>query len=971
MRLNLRIWDSSDVQHYLELYSNDPVSLTKQFTDIQNVNSPSGSFSQSFRVPATGTNASVFDNFQDVNSVGDFNPKRKLRAELESDTIPIIRGYVQFKACYIEKKEFPEYEIVFFGETVNIFKEIGDKKLSELDLSAFNHTVNYANILSSWSLGLFSGDVVYGLVDRGRNWAQDGTGNSITSSSPIYAAQTTPFVRNKVIVEQILSEAGFTLDSTFADTSYFTTQYTPFLNGKSLIEPDAANFNLFAAGLTTDETISSSNGTFISSAFSDSSPFYNPNGDFDTATDAFTPPDDGDYIIEFNVTIDANSSPLGLNKSISVAIRNITDGVNVYQTSTVSIPVGAEYTFTDTPTLSLDSTKEYALAVVYSQQDGNFIVKGNNQLSTVGGNTWWRHAAPYLPLYDFDVDLSLNAPDIKQKDFLIGLQRKFNLVFIPDNNNPNNIIIEPLEDYVGTGDTLDWTSLIDYEKSVKIEPTTSIQKREYEWTYSEDKDIVNQFFIDNADRTYGRYEIEDTENDFATGKLSIKNPFGAYPCAIINGTSIVIHKSIDASGQVISDPKCKSVFYGGLVDCENIYFFNDGTSSSVLTTQYPYFGHYDEPNATINGNDLNYGGETPLHLIEGNPNNNLYNQFWRTSVNELYSTEARKLTAFFDLSSVDYYNIKFSDLVYIKDAYWRILKVNSFQPNTDDLTQVELLKILDTPRACEYIPSQISIGGVVEFTDEAGSTSFGSQECCEFWGYEWSITNSRCYATTIGEIVTPQTDLAMRGVANQRAISMGTNTIGVGSSNGVYAGTNNTIGTGNPASIVVGENNTILDNVGFCQVFGKDAVAFAEGLAVSGDAIAKTGDKQSGVILLGYTGAMSGTITLFPYLDIPNNATLAIDMNYCLSEWNVATSRIISEHNLSASTVITKDTGGTSFVTPVVIKDVGTIGTGNYTPNIDNTTDPTQHRIQLTKSGGALANNVNVVCRIEYTITRH
>jgi len=73
----------------------------------------------------------------------------------------------------------------------------------------------------------------------------------------------------------------------------------------------------------------------------------------------------------------------------------------------------------------------------------------------------------------------------------------FNLVFVPDNNNPLNIIIEPFEEYIGTGDTLDWTNLIDYGKTVKIEPTSDIQKREYEWTFTEDKDVVNQFYKEN------------------------------------------------------------------------------------------------------------------------------------------------------------------------------------------------------------------------------------------------------------------------------------------------------------------------------------------------------------------------------------------------------------------------------------------------------------------------------------------
>tara|TARA_R100001463_G_scaffold726_4_gene3361 strand:+ start:2353 stop:5268 length:2916 start_codon:yes stop_codon:yes gene_type:complete len=971
MRINLRVWDSSDNQFYLELYSNDPINLTKQFQDILSVNAPSGSFTQTFRIPATENNQAVFDNFEDVNSQGDFNPKRKLKAELEANTLTVLSGYVQFVACYIEKKGFPEYEIVFFGETVNLFRSVGDKKLNELDLSSYDHEVNYTNVVSSWAGTLFSGDVIYGIVDKGRNWAQDGTGNPITSTSPIYPAQLTPFLREKVILEKIINEAGFTIESTFLDSSYFTNQYTPLLNGGSLVERDLSESNLFAAGLTADETVTGSNGVFISNAFSDSAPFYDPDGYFNTATDSFSPPATGEYMMELNATVDATSSPLNLNKSISVAIRNITDSLNVYQTDVVSIPAGAEYIFSEAVTVELDSTKDYSLAVIYSQQDGYFTVKGNNQLSNVGGNTWIRHAQSYNLLYGFDTSLSLNAPDIKQKDYLSSIQKMFNLVFVPDENDSTKILIEPFQDYKGTGNTLDWTNLIDYDKSVKIEPTTSIQKRDYEWTYSEDKDIANKFYKDNADRIYGRYLIEDTENDFSTGKETIKNPFGAYPCSYINGTTIVIHKTIDASGQVIKDPKCKSVFWGGLIDSETIFIYDDSTSSSQAVTQYPYFGHYSNPVATIDGEDLNYGGETPLHNIEGNPYNNLYNKYWRDYVNELYSVESRKMTAFFNLDLVTYYSLGFDDLIFIKDAYWRVLKVNQFQPNLDELTQVELIKILDTPRPCEYIPSTISTGGVVQFLDSAGATSGGSEECCTFWGYEWSNVNSRCYAFGSQEIVLPPTGLSTRGVSNERAISMGTNSIGVGSSNGVYSGSNNNIGRGNAASIVVGENNTVLDDIGFSQVFGKDAYAWSDGLVISRNAIAKIGDAQSGVKILTFNGAMSGTVTLFPYLDIPNNSTLAIDMNYCLSEWNAASSRIVSEHNLSVSTVITKDGSGSSFVTPVIIKDVGTSGSGHYTPDIDNTTDATQHRIQLTKSGSALSNNVNIVCRIEYTMTRH
>jgi hypothetical protein len=37
----------------MDLYEDVSVNLTLQFSDVQNVNSPAGSFSQTFRIPAT------------------------------------------------------------------------------------------------------------------------------------------------------------------------------------------------------------------------------------------------------------------------------------------------------------------------------------------------------------------------------------------------------------------------------------------------------------------------------------------------------------------------------------------------------------------------------------------------------------------------------------------------------------------------------------------------------------------------------------------------------------------------------------------------------------------------------------------------------------------------------------------------------------------------------------------------------
>ena len=61
---------------------------------------------------------------------------------------------------------------------------------------------------------------------------------------------------------------------------------------------------------------------------------------------------------------------------------------------------------------------------------------------------------------------------MKQIDFLLGLQRMFNLVFVPDKNKPSHVLIE-LPDYVETGTQKDWTEKVDLQGRYPSLPPTS------------------------------------------------------------------------------------------------------------------------------------------------------------------------------------------------------------------------------------------------------------------------------------------------------------------------------------------------------------------------------------------------------------------------------------------------------------------------------------------------------------------
>ena len=117
-------------------------------------------------------------------------------------------------------------------------------------------------------------------------------------------------------------------------------------------------------------------------------------------------------------------------------------------------------------------------------------------------------------------------------------------------------------------------------------------------------------------------------------------------------------------------------------------------------------------------------------------------------VNELYSSDARIVTAYFRLTASEIATFKFSDKIFIKDTYFRILSISNYDPTTENIVQVRLVKILGAIRDCYYIPESADKNGQISFSTPTGSTvTSPSRECCERYGYvfDGSGATSRCF----------------------------------------------------------------------------------------------------------------------------------------------------------------------------------------------------------------------------------
>jgi len=349
------------------------------------------------------------------------------------------------------------------------------------------------------------------------------------------------------------------------------------------------------------------------------------------------------------------------------------------------------------------------------------------------------------------VDVSANIPVMKQIDFVSGLQKMFNLVFIPDRNNAKKLYVEPFNYYMSGGTQKDWTNKIDLSKDITIEPTTDLQSRTYDWTHSNGKDLVNDLVFKNASRVYGRYRVDDPENDFASGTKEIKSPFAPHVVSYVPETQFAVHRMLIDTDQVdksIKDPLPRLAFWNGQ-QTGTIDYYNDTSTSVTTLTRYPVFSQYSDIEATVTDEDLSFGPERPFHLIEASPLDTLYYKYWRPYVNQLYSSDARKLTAFFRLTRSELATFEFSDKIYLKDTYWRILSI-SYDAASEDIAKVELLKVLSDIRDCALIPYDINkANGKIRFTNAAGTVvdqvSPANSICCTKYGYIYDADNSACY----------------------------------------------------------------------------------------------------------------------------------------------------------------------------------------------------------------------------------
>ena len=693
------------VEYELDLYDNVPLPINKSIIDIQNIAERKSDFTKTITLPGTHNNNDIFSNIfnlarsvQNTNTYNfapDFNPNLKADAILYKNGIAMIQGYLQLTNINIVDENQIEYEIIIIGKFANLFQDLGEKKLNELNLSAYDHEWNFANIQTSWTPSATRG-YYYGLIDKG--FSNDQKGFLTTDQKPQIFART--------IVDAIFKDAGYRYASLFLTSGIFNKLVVPTTQDKLLISTQEVSDRTFKGDRIVDSAFIPLTTLYTDVPFNNTGKQSTPAG-YDPTTYQFTVQKNGHY--QFGLNINMNLKKTGTS---SFLVLNF----DVYRTRS-----GVRTLMGSTSTLTTSMTADFTINKYYETKTSNdwcevgdvievqmlTIITGSWEYKLLTNSSFFSIPNPQIFVGDTMQLENCLPSDIKQTDFLASIIKMFNLYVSVDELDNKKLKIEPRDDYF-TSDTVDLTNKIDVSRGVEVKPLGDLKYKDYTFAMAEDKDELNDAYQKQYTYPYGtkRYTVP---NDFITESYKTDVLFAPTPLAAAKENANVVFSQIifkNSNGESIdSTSKLRLLVAGGLspVIGTNYFHYLDDNGTKHYFDSYAYVGHYD--NVLAPTFDVNF--TTPIQLYyktaiqTTQTSNNIYNVYHKKGIEEITNKDSKLVTYYVKLSEVEINKLSFRNSYFIDKQYYRLYEID-FDANSQEPAKLTFLKLAVAPVFVPY-----------------------------------------------------------------------------------------------------------------------------------------------------------------------------------------------------------------------------------------------------------------------------
>ena len=685
----------------LDTFGDVNTLITRSIADIREPQSRSSEWSKTFTLPGTKANNIIFSQLFEVEQVisssvqftPDFNPNLKADVILFSDGIEQLRGFLRLLSIKVDDSTHITYEVTLHGQTADLFTTLSERKLNVLDFSEYNHTLSSGNVIDSWATQIYKNGstqafsygegYMYAMIDKGHP----------RNISLWETNEFTPCLYAKTIVDKMFSNASYT----YTNDSFFNSD-----RFKRLVLPAPSSLTIdsailesrrFRASRTTSAQSLDLASTLIFQNDSTGGNYDNGNN-YNTTTGQFVAPVGGNYVFDTRVEINYNSTgymPV-FQEDIWLVFGLYVNGVK-NTTATVTVDFGSpafsvDLYFSPSTILSGDIV-EIKLVQVYDNANSYNLT--NSQFSVMLGigsyleNNLTAFTYGYGETVDFSVFLN---SEVKQSDLLMSFIKMFNLYIEADRDNPKKLRIVPRDEFYN-GAQVDWSKKLDYSQSVEIVPMGELEANPYKFAYKEGKDDANVLYQQAYQTTYGSRTYQ-VENQFVKEEKKIEVVFSPTQIRAYNSQKNFVLSYMPNA----QDGDLRVLYYSGVVSGVNWLLYAQYAGVGVNRSNrfsIPITTHLDDiANPTF---DINFGMPREIGLGAGYKytNANLVNTYYYRFLTEITSKNSKILRGYFRITTKDYLNLSFADAYFFEGQYWRLNKIEDYDPNGDSVYLCEFL----------------------------------------------------------------------------------------------------------------------------------------------------------------------------------------------------------------------------------------------------------------------------------------
>lgn len=733
----------------VDMFKDESLSITEVMKDIKDPSKIFTSFSKRFTLPASKTNNKVFKHYYRSYIDNTIDGRAYLNAELKLNGVTYRVGNLELMNVGMSMNNPDNYKVVFYGNTTELAKQLKNDELTDLDLSAYDHSDTASNIYSIFRNAVDTTVIKYPLISKEKRFiwnpqhsnaasGLDNTKNIAYSSSGrhideygVTTEDLAPAMKISAILTAIENKYNFTFDSNSALNQQYIQDLHLLLYRKQIETAEStettttANFTNFSMATVNNGIILGENITINTTGFGNGLYHYLDIATASSGTDPYTVTVFKDGVDFYNYTI---ASPSG-----------------TYQETNILLDTAAVYT------IQIDSTIGSSFTASIDLEEG-IVGMGSSSVNSTGSLTLSGTGGLVL------IDNLL--PKMKVVDFLSSLFKMFNLVASIDENNV--ILVESYDKFQSQYTERDITKYID-QTGFDISKTNVFNRINFQ--FKEPKLQLTKAFSQFTKRNYGSQEYAPTvSNNRITGSeyninLPLQMPVSEaianldYPnsggeTSGINYLQLVNEsaKQTDIAPYLFYPLRVGSGVAG--LSSRDVAFDQITSVVSVPTCYVPsnVNRRYNSTNSVWEYlNNLSFRDEIAIWDSISVIDKNLFNMFYSTFIVQSFNSKSRIWNVKAKLSEGFLHNLKLSDILVYNDNKFRINKIKSNFSN--GISDLELISVTED-MLVELSVNAISVCAVTDtkigYIDADGNpeVEFVAAGTCETFNIIGNIKNS-------------------------------------------------------------------------------------------------------------------------------------------------------------------------------------------------------------------------------------